>query len=326
MATGTGLDAQIGYLAESAYGVGTAVTRFLPLVGETLSKEIEPIESDDILVGRQVMQSTQWAQGDATVGGEIQHELYTQSCGLLFRAAFGTVNTIGTEVPYSHEFWPAPPSVSLRVQVGRPLVYGTVSPFTYYGVKVNEWELAGAAGEFFTWGMTVIAQDETQGTALAAASYADNLRRWDYSQATVKIDGTIIPLKSFKIGGDNKLTDDRRFLGSTVISEPLREDLAEYTGELEGEWGNPSAFGGAAGSGSLLYNKFLTGSEGTLLATMVSGTLSGTIQANVRFDGTTPQVEGRGIVPVTWPFKAVAPGTLDSQALKVTLANNDSSA
>lgn len=326
MATGTGLDAQIGYIAESAYGTGTAVTRFLPLVSETLSKSIEPIESADILTGRQVMQSTQWAQGNAVVGGEIQHELYTQSIGLLFRAAFGTVDTAGTEVPYSHTFWPAAPSVSFRTQVGRPLVYGSVVPFTYIGCKVAEWELAGAAGEFFTWGMTVLAQEETQGTALASASYATNLRRWSYSSATVKIDGTLVPVKSFKVAGDNKLTDERRFLGSTIISEPLRTDLADYTGELECEWGNPSAFGGAAGSGSLLYNKFLTGTEGTLLAVMESGTLAGTITANVRFDGETPQVGGRDIVPHTLPFKAIAPGTLDSQAISIVLKNNDSTA
>lgn len=326
MATGTALDAQIGYLAESAYGTGTAVTRFLPLVSESLKCEIDPIESADILVGRQVMQSTQWAQGNKSVGGEIQHELYTQSIGLLLRAAFGTVNTSGTEVPYTHEFWPAAPGVSFRTQVGRPTVYGSVVPFTYIGCKVAEWELAGAAGEFFTWGMTVLAQDETTGTALATASYADNLRRWSFASATVKIDGTLIPVKNFKIGGDNKLADDRRFLGSTLISEPLREDLADYTGELECEWGNPSAFGGAAGSGSLLYNKYLTGSEGTLLAVMTSGTLQGTIAANIRADGETPQVDGRGIVPAKWPFKCVAPGTLDSQSLKITLVNNDSTA
>lgn len=320
MATGTGLDAQAGYKAESTYNTGVVVDRFIPLVSETLKKDINPIESGDIITGRQVMTSQQWAQGNAVVGGEVQHELYNASISLLFKQAFGTVSTSGTG-PYTHRFFPATPSgISFTTQVGRPLVYGTVQPFTYTGCKIQSWEIAGQAGKFLTWGMNVVAAEEYMGTALASASYATNLRRWAFHQASVTVDGTTVPVKSYRIGGENNLADDRRFLGSTIISEPLRQDLANYTGEFAAEWGNPSS------AGTNLYARYREGTEATLIATLVSGTLLGTITANVRFDDSTPNVAGRGVVEHPIPFKAVASGSLDSHAIDIRLVTDDSAA
>ena len=324
MATGTGLDQQIGFVVESTYGTGATVTRFLPLISETLKKDINPSESGAQIAGAQVLRSTQWKQGDATVGGDIQLEIYDQSMGMLLRAAFGTVTTSGTAVPYTHNFFPASPSVSLTCQVGRPATYGSVLAQTYTGVKIQSWELAASAGEIVTWGMTTVAQEESSGTALATASYATNMTPWHARYGTLAIDGTLIPCPAFKIGGANSLNDGRRYIGSTVIAEPLRADLADYTGEFTAEWGNIGT--ASATYGTALYQKYLAGTEGTLLYTMVSGTLSGTIQANVRFDGSTPNVGSRDIVMQTVPFKCIASGTLDSNAISVTVKINDSAA
>ena len=317
----TGINAQIGYVAESTYGTGAVVTRFIPLVSESLSNEIEAVESAGILAGRHVMTSQQWAQGNKTISGDIQHELYDQSLGLLLRAAFGTVTTTaaggGTAV---HTFFPATPSVSLTTQIGRPTTYGSVIPCTYTGVKVQSWELAMEAGAIATWGMTVAGQDEFLGTALAAVSYATNLRPWVFKSAVISVDGTACPVKSYSISGENNLTDDRRYVGSTLIGEPLRGDLLNVTGELTAEWGTPSTMG------TMNYDRFIRGTESTLIATLTSGTLNGTIQANVRYDGSTPQVSGRGIVEHSIPFKAVASGSLDSHAITVSIRNNDATA
>src|SRR4051812_21446007 len=93
MPTGTGIDAQIGYVVETTWGTAVTVTRFLPLVSETLKTEIEALESAGTFAGFQTLASQQWAQGNKTISGDIQHELYDQSFGLLLRAAFGTVST-----------------------------------------------------------------------------------------------------------------------------------------------------------------------------------------------------------------------------------------
>lgn len=320
MPTGTGLDAQIGYVAESAWGTAATVTRFLPLVSETLKSEIERIESPGIIAGQQVLRSAQWTPGLKTVSGGIQHELYDQSFGLLLRAAFGTVSTSGTAVPYTHLFWPTVPSVSFTTQVGRPVTYGSVIPFTYEGCKITSWELGIEPGQNATWGMDIVAEEERMGTALASASFATNLRPWHATSASLTIAGVAHNIRGFSVKGENSLAVERRFLGSTVIAEPLRQDLAAYTGEVGVEWGNPS------GQGTLNYHRFLGGTEAALVCTLASGTLSATITANVRYDGVTPNVGGRGIIEQQIPFKCIDAGTLDSGAIQVQIVNNDSTA
>lgn len=319
MATGTGLDAQIGYVAEATWGTSLTVTRFHPLVSETLKVDIDQIESKAIFAGFQTLASTQWAQGNKKITGGLSHELYDQDMGLLMRAAFGTVSTTSAGGTGTHVFFPASPVVSLTTQIGRPTIYGSVIPFTYEGLKIAKFDLAAKAGEIATWDMDVMGEEETMGTALASASYTSNMRPWVFKSMSLSVLGTTTSLTEFKFSGDNHLAE-RRFLGSTVISEPLREEYAEYTGELKGEWGNPST------RGTLNYHAFVGGTEGTLISTLASGTLAATLQANIRYDGATPNVAGRGIVEHTIPFKAVRSGSLEQHAVTVTLVNNQTTA
>ena len=319
MATGTGLDAQIGYAYEASYGTALTVTRFLPLVSESLDVTIDRVESKATFAGNQTLTSQQWSPGNKKITGQIAHELYDQDMGVLLKAAFGTVSTTTAGGTGTHVFFPAPPVVSLTAQIGRPTVYGSVIPFTYQGLKISKWEIAAKNNEIATWGMDVLGQEETMGTALASASYTGNMKPWFFSSMSLSVLGTTTPLQTFKISGDNMLAE-RRFLGSTVISEPLRQELATYTGELNGEWGNPSA------RGTLNYLAFIGGTEGTLISTLTSGTLAATIQANVRFDGNTPNMNGRGIVDHVLPFKCIRSGSLEQHALTVTIVNNQTSA
>jgi hypothetical protein len=325
MATGSGLDLQVGYVVEASYGTGATVTRFLPAVSESIKKDIDPVESAGIYAGAQVLRSVQWAQGNATVGGDIQHEFYTQSSALLFRLAMGTVTTVTAGGTSVHTMWPVVPSLSASVQVGVPTVYGSVIPKTMTGGMIASWELAADQGSYVTWGATWVGQELTQGTALASASYSTSMTPWRFQDCSLKIDGTLVPVTSFKISGDNGLADSRRFLGGTTISQPLREKLAEFTGEYEAEWGNASSGSGTL-MGTLNYDRFTNGTESALVFTMVSGTLQGTITANVRYNGDTPTADGPGIVPHKVPFKCIASGTLDANAITVVLRNNDSTA
>ena len=173
MPTGTGLDGQVGYVIESAYQTAGVVTSFIPLISETIEVTIDQLESKGQFAGRHVLQEQQWAQGNKTIAGDIQHEMFVQSMGVLMKAAFGTVNTATAGGTGIHTFFPAAPSVSFTTQVGRPTVYGSVIPFTYEGCKITSWELAAKAGEIPTWGMSIVAAEERMGTALAAASYAE---------------------------------------------------------------------------------------------------------------------------------------------------------
>jgi hypothetical protein len=120
-----------------------------------------------------------------------------------------------------------------------------------------------------------------------------------------------VNVKALTISGDNMVDDSRRFLGSQFISEPLEMGLREYTGTLDVEFTDLTQ-----------YRRFVTGSEAALVAAFTSGADSVTITANVRIDGTTPQVGGREILTQSLPFKCVASGA-DSTAITAALVNSD---
>lgn len=317
--TGTGLDRQIGYALESSYGTAVTVTRFLPHITDTLQPVPVWVESKGQIAGQLVQRSQQLKLSRFTVGGDIEHELYDQSMGMLLKAAFGTAATSGTLAPYTHTFTPSGTLVSLTCQTGIVDTRGSVVPYTYGGVMVKSWRMAMKAEEIVTWGMSVTAAYESTGTALASASYATNIQPWLARFGTLTIDGTTVPVREFDIGGDNAYDENRIFVGSTIPAQPLRVDLTKYTGSFTADFGYPAAMGTG------LAERFMSGTESTLVMTLVSGTLSGTITANVKFEQGHPTNDaGNGITPLKVNYRCVAPTTSDASALTIVLKNNDS--
>src|SRR5690606_16602471 len=198
-------------------------SRFTPLVNESITQQIARMESAGIIAGARVLRSEQWAAGDNTVGGDIGLELYQQSLGLLFEHMLGSVTSSYTDGVGTHTVTPGDlTGKSLTVQVGKPRTDGTVHPFTYTGVKVASWELAVATGQIATLGLTVVGQAETDGIALAAASYGTNAGRpFHYVNGTVSISGSSVCVRQLRISGENPLSTDRRCVGQQTIDEPL---------------------------------------------------------------------------------------------------------
>jgi hypothetical protein len=54
MAIASGMAAQAGFKAESTYGTAVTVDRFVPIISESLTEEIDRLESEGILTGRRV--------------------------------------------------------------------------------------------------------------------------------------------------------------------------------------------------------------------------------------------------------------------------------
>lgn len=310
MALKSGLMAQIGYAKESTAGTIVTPTKFVPLVSESLSQERERLESSAIIAGRRFLTSEQWNGGNVTVGGDVQHELFQRGVGHLFEAMLGSVATSGSG-PYTHTFTPGD-LPSLTVQVGRPGVGGTVHPFTYAGCKVASWELACSAGEIATVGLTLVGMTETTATALASASYtAEQAKPFKFNHGAVTIGGSSANVRSLTLSGDNGLADDRRFIGSQTISEPLEAGLRTVDGSMEVEFTDLTQ-----------YDRYVNGDEFAIVLAFTSGTNELTVTLNARYDGETPQVGGAELLTENLPFKAVASGA-DTTAITVELVNGD---
>lgn len=312
MALTSGLAGQFGFVAETTYGTAVTVNRFIPLVDESVQTEIEMLESSGIIAGARVLRSQQWSQGLRRSEGDVGLEVYDRSIGLLLLNCLGSVTTTGTN-PATHTFTPGDlQGDSMTFQFGRPNRNGTVVPFTYAGVKVQSWEIAVNTGEIATLGLTVVAQTETTGITLATASYSTSIRPMTFVNGSFTLGGSSLCVRGVTISGENNLSTDRMCIGQNYIDEPTEMDLREYTGEVEVEFYDLTH-----------YNRFIQGTEASLslvLTAPSSATL--TINANVRTDGETPNIEGRDLLVHTLSFKCVGTNS-DSSGLTMVLVNSD---
>jgi len=314
MAIPSGLDAQLMTGEETTYGTAVTVDRGYEIRAESLSLEAQRIESSAIRPGKRVLRTGRWFQGQRSVGGEITMELGTVGFGRWFKHAFGAVSTSqpdATNAPtvYKHTFTPGALPPGMTIQVGRPDTAGTVQPFTYTGCKVASWTLSSAIGEIVTFAPTLLGRDETTATALATASYPANLDLLTFVEGSLTLGGTAYEMRSINLQGTNGLADDRYVHGSRLRNEPLEigaegSQARTYTGTIEGEFQSLTA-----------YNRFVSGDEAEMVLLFAGGTIAGAlnyevrITANVRFDGTTPNVPDGNVIMQALPIKAIDNGT-----------------
>jgi Phage tail tube protein len=320
MALGSGMAAQFGFASETTYGTAVTVTKFVPLMDESLEADYERIESEGIVAGARVIKSDQWNVGFTRVEGDINMELYEQGIGTLFLHMFGSVTSSGTTAPFTHTFSPGDlTGKSLTAQFGRPQVGGVVTPFTYAGVKIASWEAKFVADENVTLGLSTIAKSETTGTALASVTYTTGAARpfvpARSALTTMSISGTTVCIRELTISGDNGLTSDRICIGSTTIDEPLESGLRVYEGTATMEFSNTA-----------VYQQFALGGEYGINIGIVTGATS-VVQfiMNARFDGGVPHVDGPDLLVVDRPFKCVSSSmTNDATAITAVLVNSQS--
>lgn len=316
MALGSGLAAQFGFATETTYGTAVTVTKFAPLVDESLTEDIERIESKGIIAGKRVMHSDQWEAGVSKVGGDVGLELVQQGIGTLFRHMFGSVTSSTTGAVSTHTFSPGDlTGLSFTAQVGKPQVGGVVSPFTYAGCKVASWEIGVVPNENVTLGLSVVSKTVTTGTALATATYITHGARpfRPTSGLTLSISGSSASVRELTLSGNNGLDPERIHIGNSSIDEPLETELREYGGSATIEF-----------STTAQYQRFAQGGEYPISFSLIaSSTATISVTMNARFDGNTPTVDGPGLILVEYPFKCVATSlTDDSTAISATLINS----
>jgi hypothetical protein len=312
----SGLNAQLGFVAESTYGTAVVVTKFVEFVSEGLQAEIERVESRGLRAGRRVLLSGQWAAGKVSAGGDIELELSNVGQGLLWLHAMGASSSSGGG-PYVHTYTPADlQTLYMTMQVGKPFIGGTVQALTYTGCKVAGWELSASAGEIATVTFSILAQNESTAIALATATYPATYAPMTFVHGVLSLGGTPTDVREVTIKADNGLKDDRYFVkGSGLRSQPLESKRREYTWSATLDWANLTD-----------YNRFKLGTEAALTLTFTNGANIFQIAGNVRTDGSTPTVDGPDILALPLTGKFVASGATDATAISVIRTTTEATA
>ena len=342
MATGTGLDAQLGYKLETTYGTAVTVDKFQEFNSESLTWEPTWLEPSGLRVGTKFKRASRLVQSRQTVSGSLELEHATRGMGTLWKLALGSSVTTPTVIlgsAYKQVHTPGDfVGKSATFQIGRPEPGGTVRAHTYAGCKVSGWEFSVSDGEYATLSLDIEGRSEDTATALATASYTSGASVFNFSQVTTfKLGGTAttaagettvaggvtVPgvVTGITISGETPLATERYGLGNSGLkSEPLENDIPTVTGSLEAEFDRATFY-------DVFKANTTTAIEVKLEGAIISGTDKNTLHFIIpaaKFKAVAPNVDGPDIVQATVDFEAYSDET--NPVIQVKLISADSTA
>jgi hypothetical protein len=328
VATGSGLDAQFGFKAETTWGTAVTVDRFLEFSSESLTNEPTFLEPTGLRPGVKHKRASRVRISRRSVTGEVQLEVSTRGMGTIWKhcLASGSGSTpavIGATTAYQQIHTPGGfVGFGLTMQVGRPEPSGTVRPFTYAGCKVASWEFSLSDSEVPMLTVNVDGRSEATATALATASYTAGATVFDFSQATLELGGTAATtsglcevtggtavatiVREITISAETPMANERFGLGNAGLkAEQLENDTPTITGTLTAEF-----------SKTEFYDVFTANTTPPLRLRLVGEEVDGGefdtlefLMPAVKFKAAAPTVEGPDIVAMDVDFEAYADGT-----------------
>ena len=324
MGYGSGLSAQIGFGAETAYGTRHAPTLFLEFLSESFKANYSRIESKALRSGTRVERSDRWNSGPQDVNGTVQFELQSKGLGLLFKHGLGAIATSQPSAGpdptvYEHKATLGDPiGLGLTTQVGRPSNDGTVNPFDYKGGKITGLKLAAAVNSIPTLDLNMYAQSEDTAQVLGTASYPASASVLWWNGATVTIAGASYACQSAEVNIAHAFKTDRYNLGALTRSEPIANGLSTIGVTLSSEY-----------LSNVAYARIASGTTAAVVISFAGATISHAYtyavevtMPCVRFDSDTPTVNGEDVLDQPITGVALDDGTTDSP-IKIVYRTTD---
>lgn len=339
MTTGiaSGLGATWGLAQEGTVGTFQAPTRWLPFLSDKVKGSKKTVQSQALHGGLYELGSRRRLVFHEAKGA-IELDVQDRQLGLILKNMLGgtpLVTQIGSTAAWIQTHTPGDlQGLSLSFQSGRPAVNGTITPFSYNGCKVTDWELSVAAAAIAKLAVTVDGWDESVSQTYTAPSFITS-HPLAWVDATLLLGGTatttagittvasgVAPLgtvKSVSIKGQNVVATDRQQIGSLVKREQLANNFRKYSGSIQVEFANLTD----------MYNAYYADTPLTLQLNMV-GPLIPTSATNaslnvvipqIYFNGEPPETDGPGILEVTVPFDVTDDGVDPAIQIQYTSAD-----
>ncbi|YCK35178.1 phage tail tube protein [Actinomadura sp. ATCC 39365] len=340
MATGTGLDAQLGFAAETVVGTPVTVTKFAEFNSESLAWKPSFVEPSGLRTGRKFKRASRLVQSRKTVEGSMEMEWATKGMGLLVAHALGSAAVpvqIAATTAYKQIHVPGGlVGKGLTIQVGRPEPSGTVRAHTYTGCKITSWEFKLSNDGTLMYSCEVDGWDESTATALATASFPTGAEVFNFQQGVLKLGGTASTasgemsisggvavttvVTEISIKGENPLATERYGIGqSGVKREQLENDFPTITGSLRAEFNRTELY-------DLLKNNTTTAVEFTMTGSLIASGNNYQISFILpacKIKEAAPTVDGPDIVQMTTSFEAYDDET--NAPIQIKIVSTDTS-
>lgn len=324
-----GIEANLALAEEVTPGTAVTVNRFFELEKETLIDDIDRAEHSGLRLGRKVQGYDNWRAAREKPGGPIDLTIQNKGMAVWFKHALGSVTTTtpggGTTSRQHLCKVGVIDGKSLTVQAVMYSDAGAAVPKTLAGCKIDKWSVEIKENDFPSLLVTIDAMGFTTATGAAAPSYAAGMQDYFGTDAVVKIAGAEVDCSSFKLDVDNGLMTERYYLRSTTPNmkkEQLEGDkLREMKGHLSLAFPDLTAYNRFKNAGLASIQVTLTGS---IIEAAIPYSFDITIPS-ARFDGTTPNIDGVGLIPVELDFVVVDNNDTNGP-LVVTIVNTDTAA
>lgn len=319
-------DSFLGMAEETAYDTPIAPARFFELQTESFTGKYSRIDAKGVRAGNRVLRTDRWAPNFKGADGTVKLEVLDAGFGLLFKHMLGAIAT-GTPSGGFTAYTATVASLtglSSTWQAGRYATDGTLTPFTYSGGKVNNWELSAAVDSILELSLNMDFAEEHIGVgagplALATPTYPAVSQLFTYVGGTVTVAGTAFYAHDVMFKGDNSLKVDRFFMANSGLKkEPLEQEHRKLSWELKGEFDGMTQFNRVAAA----TNAGATAAIVANFATPQGGALSINIPA-ARFDVGPPHVDGPKIPEISFTGIALDNGT--DSPITITYTSKDAS-
>ncbi|GGZ28429.1 hypothetical protein GCM10010387_22360 [Streptomyces inusitatus] len=314
MAIGSGLGAQIGIAAESAYGVFTASTKFIEFTKESLQLKKTTATSAGIAANRLLPLSSRRVVTQRQASGSLEMEVTNKGMGVLLQTLMGTsvtpVQQAATTAYLQTHLLADVAGKSLVIQKGVPLTSGTVTPKTFLGCKIISAEFSCEVGGMLTASFEIDAKDCDETQTLAVANYPAmspfhfgqmSLRTGAYASEVAR-DG----IRKVSVKIERGMAVERFYAGQSGLKkEPISNDQVKITGSIEMDYVDT------------VLDDLHTSDAATSLVWDFTGPIIAAAHAErftvklpaIRVDEAPPTVDGFDVVKPTLTFTGLYDGT-----------------
>ncbi len=334
--------------------VGTAVTPVTTyeILSETFMFNPTFLEGQGLKVGQAYPRASRSITSRLDVnGGMVLEHGDRGHLGLQWKHAIGSAIATPTVVlgtAYKQIHTPGiKTGLSQTVQVGRPQTNGTVTPFTYNGVKTTDWNFTLNDNAIAQLALTMDGWNEVTATALATAAYTASVQNFTFKDAAnFKLGGTATTTagettiasgvaiasicRGITLTGTTPMRVDGYGLGNGgVKKEQIENAFQAITGSLDLEFSSLSEIYALFKAGSYqplqldLTHFDLAGNDANGVAAGPNPYLLSFILPSVKFKLGQPQLSGPDIVKMKADFTAYDDGSGTNPVFQVKIVSTD---
>lgn len=308
MAVASGIAAQLGFAAESAYGTYGTPSKFMR--GRSYSIDAKGVKREQgtgIQAGSFGPLAAHYVETTKGYAAKVSTDLQTRGLGLLLQGLMGPTTTpsiLVTGSAYGATFTLGDTiGKYVTLQVGAPATSGTVVPQNLLGCKVTGADFKIPVDGIATVDFDLDARSHNSATnALVSASYSTTTNVFHGGQLVFKM-GTyssesVVSVKSVGISVKRPHDDARYYSsGSGLKSEPILNGLTEISLDVEADFDAVATFQNVALATSTvsvvveLTGALITGSTYDLFRFTIP---------SVTFEPAIQDVSGVGVLSKSW--------------------------